>query len=367
MKFSGKMIAVLIAAGCLQMGSGCGQGAEKQAQGEEALQEAEGTEGQQDLERTEGLQDLEGTEGQQDSEGLQDSEEKEGEKGQKEAEGKPGQQDPEAEKTDAGEQGESEEKNYINPSGMTLSERVGAPDGYARVEAEAGGFQEFLRDYPMKEHGSPILRYDGSPLGYQSIHCAIFDLPLGTEDLQQCADSVIRMYAEYFWKTGQFEKISFHFTNGFEAAYTKWRDGGRIHVDGNDVYWTEEGAYDDSYENFEKYLTIVFAYAGTLSMEGEAEPTDFAHLKAGDVFLSGGSPGHVVMVVDVCENEAGKKAFLLAQGFMPAQNFHLLKNPAHEDDPWYYEEEVKYPFQTPAYTFQEGSLKKLCYGEEELR
>jgi hypothetical protein len=29
--------------------------------------------------------------------------------------------------------------------------------------------------------------------------------------------------------------------------------------------------------------------------------------------------------------------------------------------PWYYEDEISYPFQTPEYTFEEGSLKRLKY------
>ena len=53
-------------------------------------------------------------------------------------------------------------------------------------------------------------------------------------------------------------------------------------------------------------------------MEKESEPVAMSELRVGDVFLKGGSPGHVVMVVDVCENENGEKAFLLAQGYMPA-------------------------------------------------
>ena len=81
----------------------------------------------------------------------------------------------------------------------------------------------------------------------------------------------------------------------------------------------------------------------------------------GDIFIQSGSPGHVVMVVDISENLEGKKAFLLAQGYMPAQEFHLLKNPLHEDDPWYYEEEVTYPFETPEYTFKKGSLRHPGY------
>ena len=115
-------------------------------------------------------------------------------------------------------------------------------------------------------------------------------------------------------------------------------------------------------DSLKDYLRIVFSYAGTASMDTEAQPIPLSDLQVGDVFLKGGNPGHVVMVVDLCENADGKKAFLLAQGYMPAQQFHVLKNPAHEDDPWYYEDEVTYPFHTPEYTFQKGSLKRLNYG-----
>ena len=80
-----------------------------------------------------------------------------------------------------------------------------------------------------------------------------------------------------------------------------------------------------------------------------------------DVFLKGASPGHVVMIADVCKNAEGEKAFLLAQGYMPAQEFHILKNPAHEADPWYYESELTYPFVTPEYTFEKNCLKRLNY------
>ena len=52
---------------------------------------------------------------------------------------------------------------------------------------------------------------------------------------------------------------------------------------------------------------------------------------------------------------------MLAQGFMPAQSFHIIKNPAHSEDPWYYESETTYPFITQSYTFDEGSLRRLNY------
>ena len=250
---------------------------------------------------------------------------------------------------------------YIDAAGQTLEKRILAPAGYERTEADEGSMTEFLRKYPVKEDDSPVLLYNGNEKGNQKAHIAVFKLPIEDADLQQCADSVMRMYAEYFWATGQYERIAFHFTNGFLAEYSKWREGYRILVNGNDVSWTKSAEYDDSYETFVKYMRIVFSYAGTLSMEQESGSIAEAEMEPGDVFLLGGSPGHVVMVVDVCENEQGEKAFLLAQGYMPAQEFHVLKNPTHAYDPWYYESEITYPLQTPEYIFTEGSLNRLMY------
>ena len=255
-----------------------------------------------------------------------------------------------------------EDEKLINEDGMTLESRILTPSGYQRMEVEEGSLGDFLHQYPMKAYGSKVHLFDGSEKYNQSAHISVFDLPIENYDLQQCADSVIRMYAEYFWNTKQYERIAFHYTSGFLAEYPKWREGNRIKVDGNTVTWVKSAEYDDSYECFVEYLKNVFSYAGTLSMYcEEAVEIPLGEAKAGDVFLYGGSPGHVVMIVDVCENEDGEKAFLLAQGYMPAQEFHLLVNENHLEDPWYYESEISYPFSTPEYTFQEGSLKTLLY------
>lgn len=254
-----------------------------------------------------------------------------------------------------------EETSFIISEGMTLAARIQVPEGYERILAESESLAAFIREYPLKEDQSPVLLYDGREKGNQRAHAAVFQMAVEAGDLQQCADSVLRMYAEYFWQTEQYQRISFHFVSGFLAEYEKWREGYRIVVSGNEVYWEKSSSYDESYESFTAYLRMVFAYASTLSMEGESEPAELQEIRPGDVFLHGGSPGHVVLILDVCENAEGKKAFLLGQGYMPAQEFHVLKNPAHKDDPWYYEEEVSYPFATPEYTFLEGSLRHLNY------
>lgn len=254
-----------------------------------------------------------------------------------------------------------QEISFINATGNTLETRIQTPEGYTRIEATDNSFGDYLRNFTLKEDGSPVLLYDGREKGNQSAHIAVFDMRLSNKDLQQCADSIIRMYAEYYYANKQYGKIKFHFVSGFLCEYEKWQNGYRVKVDGNNVSWQKNKGYDDSYETFEKYLDTVFSYASTLSLDKESSKIDIADLQIGDIFLKGGSPGHVVMVVDICENELGEKAFLLAQGFMPAQEFHVLNNPSFESDPWYYVNEVKYPFRTSEYSFDEGSLKRLEY------
>ena len=258
---------------------------------------------------------------------------------------------------------EEEAESYINEDGNCIKDRISVPKGFTRVSYKKKSLGAFLRSYPLCEAGQPVLLYDGTEKGNQNAHVAVFDMDVTDGDLQQCADSVIRMYAEYFYKQKQYDKMKFQFVNGFSCDFDKWSQGMRVSVNGNDTSWYQEANTDDSKETFESYLRTVFSYASTLSMEKESEPIKLEDIEVGDIFIRGGSPGHVVMVVDVCENEKGEKAFLLAQGYMPAQRFHILKNPEHEDDPWYYETEVRYPFHTAEYTFDEGSLMRPGYNQ----
>lgn len=261
---------------------------------------------------------------------------------------------------DVTDQEKSSEKrdSLINPEGKTLEERFFTPEGYTRIPREMGSFQGYLRRYAMKPDQSPVLLYDGSEKQNQSAHAAVFSMPVFDGDLQQCADSIIRIYSEYFWKMGDYDKIAFHLTNGFLMDYPAWKSGKRLVVDGNKTSWVSKSGSDDSYETFLKYLRTVMIYAGTLSLNEEAVPVNVSDIQAGDMFIKGGSPGHCVMVADVAQNRDGSRCFLLAQGYMPAQEFQIIKNPLHGDDPWYYAAELNYPLVTPEYVFDEGSLKR---------
>lgn len=260
------------------------------------------------------------------------------------------------------EKSPSATKSLMNPAGNTLAERFETPEGFVRSSG-ISGFAEFLENYKLYPDGKKVKLYNGKNKGNQNVHAAVFKMKLVDGDLQQCADSVMRLYAEYFYQSKQYDKMNFHLVNGFSVEYSKWRQGMRVSVDGDSTSWVSGALPSDSKQTFEKYLSFVFSYASTLSMEKESKKIKKKQIQAGDIFIYGGSPGHVVMVLDVCENSSGEKAFLLGQGYMPAQQFHVLKNPLHEEDPWYYVSELGYPFHTPEYSFDKGSLRRPEYDD----
>ncbi len=105
---------------------------------------------------------------------------------------------------------------------------------------------------------------------------------------------------------------------------------------------------------------MVYTYAGTASLSTELKSVPVAQMQIGDVFIHGGFPGHAAIVVDMAVNpRTGKKAFLLVQGFMPAQEAHLLKNLNDARmSPWY-PVDFGATLHTPLWDFAKGELKRF--------
>jgi hypothetical protein len=236
--------------------------------------------------------------------------------------------------------------------------RFSPPAGYARVRVDSSSFTHYLRHLPLKPPGSPVLYYNGGEKTNAGVYDAVVNLPIGSKNLHQCADAVIRLRAEYLWRQGKYDQISFRFTNGFPVDYAHWRRGGRVKVFLNEASWEESAAPSNSYDTFWAYLEKVFQYAGTLSLSKELKPVPLQDISPGDVFIQGGSPGHAVIVVDVAQNDRGQKVFLLAQSYMPAQEIQILKNPKDPGlSPWY-AADVGETLETPEWTFRGADLKR---------
>lgn len=238
--------------------------------------------------------------------------------------------------------------------------RIKEPEGYTRVPVADNSFGSWLRRFPLKKGKPEVHLFDGSLKSNQRAHFAVLDIDQGTKDLQQCADAVIRLRAEYLYGQKKFDNISFHFTNDFPFAYKRWMEGSRVKVDGNRTSWTNPArvSNDASYKTFRSYLNMAFSYCGTLSLSKELKSVaNVKDIKPGDVFIRGGSPGHAVIVMDVAANGEGKKVFLLAQSYMPAQEMHILKNPVNAQlSPWF-PEDFGSDLITPEWTFNRIELK----------
>jgi hypothetical protein len=248
----------------------------------------------------------------------------------------------------------------INPTGNTIGSRFNPPAGYTRVPVAAGSYGAYLRTLPLKPHGSPVLYFDGRIKPNPGIYTGVLRMDVGNEDLQQCADAIMRMRAEYLYGAGKGRAISFRLTNGFAVDYAHWQQGYRVSISGNKTAWVKAGPPSNDYASFRAYLRLVFSYAGTKSLAKELNPVPFREMQPGDVLIVGGSPGHAVTVMDMAQHPSGRKVYLLSQSYMPAQDIQILCNPASPDgSPWYELPPGSGIIRTPQWDFTTNDLKRF--------
>lgn len=246
-----------------------------------------------------------------------------------------------------------------NPSNAVVS-NVGVPEGYKRVQSKNRSFTEWLRYLPVSEKEEVFL-YNGQKKRNQAAQFKVIDIDVGSRDLQQCADAVMRLRAEYLRAVGLEKEISFKFTSGDPCVWSEWKQGYRPQIRGSKVSWNKSAAPSQSYKTFRSYLNMVFTYAGTASLSRELkEVSDISQIRPGDVFIRGGHPGHAVIVMDVAKDEDGHVIFMLAQSYMPAQQIHILRNPAKANTPWYSLEDIQDGIlKTPEWSFRTNELMRF--------
>lgn len=222
----------------------------------------------------------------------------------------------------------------IDPEGKTLEARFPTPFGYSRIAGKDSGYAEFLRKLPLLPDGSPVLLYNGELKDYQAGHMAVVDIDVGKKDLQQCADAAMRLRTEYLFHSNQHEKMIYHLTNRQELSWPKWKKGYRLKYLGhNKTEYNKTASANASYETYRKWLDVLMMYAGVSSiMKFDSTAIELDEIEPGDAFAS---TGHLIIIIDVVQNDAGKKMFMLAQSYMPAQQIEILINPYDPSTPWF--------------------------------
>jgi len=220
---------------------------------------------------------------------------------------------------------------------LTTLAATAPPSGFERVQVEEGSFAAFLRRMPLRPRGTPVLAYDGERIlpGDDPRVFRVAALEIGTRDLQQCADSVIRWHAEWLWSQGAADRASYHFVSGDLASFERYRTGERPVVDGPRVRWVRRAKPRRDRATFREFLDVVFTYASTVSLAREARLVAKQDLAPGDFFVVPGGPGHAVLVLDVARDPHGRSVALLGQGYMPAQDFHVLASGERGLGPWF--------------------------------
>jgi len=198
---------------------------------------------------------------------------------------------------------------------------IPTPEGFVRTTEGNTTFAAYLRSLTLKKGRPKVYTYNGKEKRNQNAHWAVVDIDTGDKDLQQCADATMRLWAEYLYKHKRYDEIKFNFLG-----------------DGKPRYYTDYAKGDYSYPTFRKYLEWIFTYANTASLYHELKTIDVKDLRPGDLFIFKGVPlGHAVIVVDMAQHpKTAEKVFMLVQGWIPAQDLHLLKNPNDGKlSPWY--------------------------------
>lgn len=208
------------------------------------------------------------------------------------------------------------------------------PDGYSFKNMPINSFASWLANIPLKKDNTVYL-YNGVVKQNQKAQFAVLDISVGNKNLQQCADAVMRMRAEYLFVQNKMNEIEFIDNEGKQYKFTE----------------------PFTRNHFAQYLHKVFGMCGSASLSKQLKhKSTFNNIEAGDVIIRGGFPGHAVMVMAVAENTLGKKMYLLAQSYMPAQDIHLLRNFSKDDlSPWYEVNEDDI-ISTPEYTFRKTEL-----------
>ena len=219
-----------------------------------------------------------------------------------------------------------------NDNPFATIEAIPLPEGFKRTACDSNSFTAWLRKTTLKKNKTVYL-FNGDKKQNQQAQFAVLDISTGNKNLQQCADAVMRLRAEYLFANKQFSEISFtdneHKAYQFSQPYTE--------------------------EHLHSYLLTVFGMCGSASLSKQLHSKNINDIQPGDVFIHGGFPGHAEMVMDVAVNNSGKKVFLLAQSYMPAQDIHVLVNPADKNlSPWY---EIADDIICPEYAFIKEELK----------
>jgi len=247
------------------------------------------------------------------------------------------------------------------PPENTLEERFPTEPGFSRVKLEPQSFGAFLRSLPLAAPKTPVLSYRGDVIraGDHPNVAAVVAIDIGHRDLQQCADAVIRLHAEWRYARGHRDHV-YRAASGTKLSFARYAAGDRLRVEGNNLSFVPGArAAEPTHALLRTWLDDVFGWANTGALARDGERVKIKDLRPGDFFVLTGVPfGHAVLVLDMAVDARGRRALLLAQSFVPAQNVQVLR--PDPSSAWFVLDDAAGSLETPFWEpFPFDSLRRL--------
>lgn len=206
-------------------------------------------------------------------------------------------------------------------SRVSLASAIPAPEGYERIPLRRNSFPDWVRHLPVRPEGTEVRTWDGrrAPQGFYAVW-RVIDLPLlFRQDLEQCADWGFRFWHDYQAEAGFADRLWLTDYNGVKRTWGAWKAG-------------KPGAAP------REFFRWACANANSYSQKRGLSPVTEEELRPGDLLVQNetGGVGHTSIVFDVAAGPAGKRAYLMGFGFMPAQEAHIEKaGPARGTAGWF--------------------------------
>ena len=241
-----------------------------------------------------------------------------------------------------------------------IESALAPPRGFERVVVAADSFAGWLRRLPLAPAGTAVVLHDGRPLVDQSIIAALVDIDTGTSDLQQCADAVMRLRAEFLYSRGLLGAIGFDLVNSERYPFSAYSRGATPRQAGAEITLASEEPRGAGHSDLRRYLDLLFGFASTRSLAKELQPVpSLRDAEIGDIFIRAGQPGHAMIIADMAMNSSGQRLVLLVQGSMPARGIYLLNNTRHPDLGAWFEVADGQPLIMPGYEFRPDELRRF--------
>ena len=219
---------------------------------------------------------------------------------------------------------------------------------------DSSSWPYFLQHLPQED--APVLDYRGTAIDNQGKHFAVIPYDVGNRDLQQCADALMRLRAEYLFAQHRTAEISFHFVSGDAYSFNAYCDGKTPVAKGAGVVFISSPTKAKDRASLRKYLDIVYTYASTISLSNEMKVAEAFAI--GTVVIKAGSPGHCFIITDEAATTSGEKLYKLVEGYTPAQSIYVLRN-VEEPSLGYWHKLKKGRIVTASYEFTNYKLKKF--------